>query len=75
MTEKTYALTKKDVEAINRLIQKGGKMAKIDMMPSIRWESGFEFEVGIIAESGYFPSAFGNNGTIVAAVNEAIGKP
>jgi hypothetical protein len=63
-----YVLTQDDIEAINRLVQIGGKDASIMC-------DGNDFEVGISAKTGNLPAAYGSGKTISDAVNEAIGKP
>jgi len=64
---KEYFLTNQDIEALNRLIQRGGKSARIS-------RDSVNFEVGILSDSGYVPIAYGSGDTIADAVNEAIGK-
>lgn len=67
-----YILTEQDVDAINRLIAKGGEKASLLMN---RLQGKFiDFEAGILGE-GWTPVAYGSGKTIVDAVNEAIGAP
>lgn len=65
---KLYLLSDADIEAINRLIQLGGKAACIH-------RDSVNFEVGILSDDGFLPAAYGSGDTIEDAVNEAIGKP
>jgi hypothetical protein len=60
-----YALTRQDIDALNRLIQRGGKNARIS-------RDALGFEVSILSEFG--PVAYGSGDTIADAVNKAIGK-